>query len=104
MRILVLGGDGYLGWPTALHLSDCGHDVAIADNYARRGYDHELGVQSLVPIEPMQVRLQAWKEVSGKSLKMYCGDLVDGEFTVEMIRTRPTPSSTSPSSVRRLTR
>jgi UDP-sulfoquinovose synthase len=86
VRILVLGGDGYLGWPTALHLSDCGHDVAIADNYARRGYDHELGVQSLVPIEPMQVRLQAWKEVSGKSLKMYCGDLVDGEFTVEMIR------------------
>ncbi|MGW3467932.1 NAD-dependent epimerase/dehydratase family protein [Saccharopolyspora sp. NPDC000995] len=85
MRILVLGGDGYLGWPTAVHLSDCGHDVAVADNYARRGYDHELGVESLVPIEPMQVRLDAWREVSGKSIKSYYGDLVDGEFTAEMI-------------------
>ncbi|MFI0465848.1 NAD-dependent epimerase/dehydratase family protein [Saccharopolyspora sp. 5N102] len=85
MRILVLGGDGYLGWPTALHLSDRGHEVAVADNYARRGYDHELGVDSLVPIEPMQVRLDAWREVSGKSIKSYYGDLVDGEFTEAMI-------------------
>ena len=59
MRILVLGGDGYLGWPTALHLSDRGHEVAVADNFARRGYDHEMGVQSLVPIEPMQTRIDA---------------------------------------------
>ncbi len=44
MKILVLGGDGYLGWPTALHLSAAGHQVAVADNFARRGYDHELGV------------------------------------------------------------
>ncbi|MBB5155817.1 NAD-dependent epimerase/dehydratase family protein [Saccharopolyspora phatthalungensis] len=85
MRILVLGGDGYLGWPTALHLSDCGHEVAVADNYARRGYDHEMGVESLVPIEPMQVRLDAWREVSGKSIKSYYGDLVDGEFTMAMV-------------------
>src|SRR6185369_13888333 len=49
MRILVLGGDGYLGWPTALHLSDNGHDVGIVDNLVRRQYDEELGVQSLVP-------------------------------------------------------
>ncbi|CAM04875.1 UDP-sulfoquinovose synthase [Saccharopolyspora erythraea NRRL 2338] len=86
MRILVLGGDGYLGWPTALHLSDRGHEVAVADNYARRAYDHEMGVQSLVPIEPMQVRLEAWRQVSGKTIKSYYGDLVDGDFTVEMIR------------------
>ncbi|GAA0520937.1 UDP-sulfoquinovose synthase [Saccharopolyspora subtropica] len=85
MRILVLGGDGYLGWPTALHLSDCGHEVAVADNYARRGYDHEMGVDSLVPIEPMQVRLDAWREVSGRTIRSYYGDLVDGEFTVEMV-------------------
>ena len=44
MKILVLGGDGYLGWPTALHLSEVGHEVAVADNFARRGYDNELGV------------------------------------------------------------
>ncbi|MFC7344482.1 NAD-dependent epimerase/dehydratase family protein [Saccharopolyspora griseoalba] len=85
MRILVLGGDGYLGWPTALHLSDCGHEVAVADNFARRGYDHEMGVESLVPIEPMQVRLDAWREVSGKTIKSYYGDLCDGEFTLDMI-------------------
>ena len=46
MRVLVLGGDGYLGWPTALHLSDRGHDTAVLDNMARRGYDRELGVQA----------------------------------------------------------
>lgn len=86
MRILVLGGDGYLGWPTALHLSDCGHDVAVADNFARRAYDHELGVQSLVPIEPMQVRVDAWREVSGKTIKSYFGDLVDADFTYQMIQ------------------
>jgi len=50
MRILVLGGDGYLGWPTALHLSRRGHDVGVVDNFARRGYDLEMGVDSLVPI------------------------------------------------------
>ena len=54
MKVLVLGGDGYLGWPTALHLSQVGHDVAVADNFARRGYDHEMGVDSLVPIESLQ--------------------------------------------------
>jgi UDP-sulfoquinovose synthase len=50
MQILVLGGDGYLGWPTALHLSAAGHEVAVNDNFARRGYDEEMGVESLVPI------------------------------------------------------
>ncbi len=44
MKILVLGGDGYLGWPTALHLSEEGHEVAVADNFVRRHYDNELGV------------------------------------------------------------
>nr|WP_228045990.1 NAD-dependent epimerase/dehydratase family protein [Saccharopolyspora sp. HNM0983] len=83
---MVLGGDGYLGWPTALHLSDCGHEVAVADNCARRGYDHELGVDSLVPIESMQVRVDAWREVSGRSIEWYFGDLVDAGFTTEMIR------------------
>ena len=56
MKILVLGGDGYLGWPTALHLSEHGHEVAVADNFARRHYDDELGVESLVPIEPSLTR------------------------------------------------
>jgi UDP-sulfoquinovose synthase len=85
MKILVLGGDGYLGWPTALHLSERGHDVAVADNFARRQYDYELGAESLVPIEPLQTRIAAWREVSGKNIGLYIGDLVDAEFTYKML-------------------
>ena len=85
MKILVLGGDGYLGWPTALHLSERGHDVAVADNFARRQYDYELGAESLVPIEPLQTRIAAWREVSGKTIGLYIGDLCDAEFTYQMI-------------------
>ncbi|OQO92686.1 NAD-dependent dehydratase [Saccharomonospora piscinae] len=86
MRVLVLGGDGYLGWPTALHLSDCGHEVAVVDNFARRKYDEELGSQSLVPIEDLEVRVAAWKEVSGKELPLYVGDLVDANFVYRIVR------------------
>ena len=86
MRILILGGDGYLGWPTALHLSDSGHRVAVLDNYARRGYDLELGVQSLVPIEPLPVRLRAWREASDQDISCYIGDLCDAEFTTGVLR------------------
>ncbi|HEX9542178.1 MAG TPA: NAD-dependent epimerase/dehydratase family protein [Streptosporangiaceae bacterium] len=85
MRILVLGGDGYLGWPTALHLSACGHDVAVADNFARRGYDHELGVDSLVPIETLQTRVAVWREYTGKDIRCYIGDLVDAPFTYHIV-------------------
>ena len=85
MRILVLGGDGYLGWPTALHLSACGHDVAVADNFARRGYDHELGVDSLVPIETLQTRIAVWRENTGQDIKCYIGDLVDASFTYHIV-------------------
>ncbi|HEX7661953.1 MAG TPA: NAD-dependent epimerase/dehydratase family protein [Pseudonocardiaceae bacterium] len=86
MRILVLGGDGYLGWPTALHLSDRGHDVAVVDNFARRGYDEEMGVQSLVPIESLDVRLATWTEVSGKRILPYVGDMVDAQFVLDTLR------------------
>src|SRR6266513_5952760 len=85
MKILVLGGDGYLGWPTALHLSERGHDVAVADNFARRQYDYELGAESLVPIEPLQTRIAAWREVTGKTIGCYIGDLCDAEFTYRML-------------------
>src|ERR1700729_930728 len=85
MRILVLGGDGYLGWPTALHLSETGHELAANDNFARRQYDYELGAESLVPIEPLQTRIAAWRDVSGKSIGLYIGDLCDAEFTYKMI-------------------
>jgi UDP-sulfoquinovose synthase len=68
VRILVLGGDGFCGWPTSLYLSDKGHDVVIVDNLSRRNIDNELEVGSLTPISPMSVRRRAWKEVSGKEL------------------------------------
>ena len=68
MKILILGGDGYLGWPTALHLSAVGHEVAVADNFARRGYDYEMGVDSLTPIETLQTRVSTWRQLTGKAI------------------------------------
>lgn len=68
MRIIVLGGDGFCGWATALHLSDAGHEILIIDNLSRRNIDNELMVDSLTPVQPMDVRLQAWQEVSGKEI------------------------------------
>ena len=80
MRILVLGGDGYLGWPTALHLSAAGHEVAVADSFARRCYDRELGVTSLVSIAPLERRVSVWREVSGCQITTFVGDLTDPVF------------------------
>ncbi|WP_333591678.1 NAD-dependent epimerase/dehydratase family protein [Brevundimonas sp.] len=68
MRVLVLGGDGFCGWPTALHLSARGWDVTIVDNLSRRNIDNELEVQSLTPIRTMGERIAAWKDVSGKTI------------------------------------
>ena len=85
MKILVLGGDGYLGWPTALHLSEVGHEVAVADNFVRRHYDNELGVESLVPIEPLQTRIAAWEELTGEKIGLYVGDLTDAQFTYHIV-------------------
>ncbi|HEY5245947.1 MAG TPA: NAD-dependent epimerase/dehydratase family protein [Acidimicrobiales bacterium] len=85
MRILVLGGDGYLGWPTALHLSRRGHEVGVIDNFARRQYDYEMGVDSLVPIRHLQQRVRAWEEVSGLRLDMYVGDLTDAAFVKRVV-------------------
>ena len=80
MRILVLGGDGYLGWPTALHLSRRGHDVGVVDNFCRRQYDFEMGVDSLVPIAHLQHRVRRWAEVSGLNVEAFVGDLTDHRF------------------------
>lgn len=68
MKIAVLGGDGFCGWPASLHLSDAGHDVTIVDNLSRRRIDEELGAQSLTPIASIDDRIAAWKEVSGREL------------------------------------
>ncbi|MFP4363195.1 MAG: NAD-dependent epimerase/dehydratase family protein [Spirochaetia bacterium] len=68
MKVIVLGGDGFCGWPTSLHLSDKGHDIMILDNFARRKADEEMGTNSLTPIRSMEERISAWKEVSGKQI------------------------------------
>jgi UDP-sulfoquinovose synthase len=86
MRVLVLGGDGYLGWPTALHLSQYGHDVGVLDNFVRRRYDVELGTQSLVPIEPLDVRVRAWWELSGQTIDVFVGDVLDARFVGDTMR------------------
>jgi UDP-sulfoquinovose synthase len=75
MRIVVLGGDGFCGWPTALHLSQRGHEVTIVDNLSRRNIDNELEVESLTPIRPMGERLAAWAEVSGKEIAFHRFDV-----------------------------
>jgi UDP-sulfoquinovose synthase len=81
MNILVLGGDGYLGWPTALHLSALGHHVTVVDNLVRREYDVEMGVGSLVPISSLEQRVATWHEVSGHQVDLRIGDLTDAAFT-----------------------
>jgi UDP-sulfoquinovose synthase len=68
MRVLVLGGDGFCGWPTSLYLSDRGHDVTIIDNLSRRKIDIDLEVESLTPIRPIGERIRAWQEVTGREM------------------------------------
>lgn len=75
MKILILGGDGFCGWPSALHLSNVGHEVVVVDNLSRRNIDNELEISSLTPICPMGVRLAAWKELTGKEIKFYNVDV-----------------------------
>ena len=70
MRIIVLGGDGFCGWPTALHLSKLGHEVTIVDNLSRRKIDVELEVDSLTPIRPLGERIAAWKDISGREISV----------------------------------
>ncbi len=85
MKVLVLGGDGYLGWPTALHLSRAGYEVAVADNFARRGYDFEIGVESLVPIASLHRRVERWEALSGNKMEVFIGDLMEEEFVYDMV-------------------
>jgi UDP-sulfoquinovose synthase len=86
MKIIVLGGDGYCGWATALYLAGKGHDVSIIDNFARRQWDHQLGVETLTPIRAMQERLYVWEELTGRPIRMYTGDVTDYEFLAPAIR------------------
>jgi UDP-sulfoquinovose synthase len=88
MKVLVIGGDGFCGWPTSLYLSDQGHDVIVADNLSRRTIDAELGIESLTPIRSMEERVAAWKEITGKTISFVHLDVAEEyDRLLEMFRT-----------------
>jgi UDP-sulfoquinovose synthase len=87
MRILILGGDGYLGWPTAMRFSNRGHEVHIVDNYLRRTAHREAGTDSLMPILPgMPERAAAWRDVNGGAIGHTVGDLTDSDVVEQVFR------------------
>ena len=83
---MVLGGDGYCGWATALYLSAKGHTVAILDNFVRRQWDHELGAQTLTPIAPLSDRLRTWARLTGKTIDLFVGDVMDYDFLLSQVQ------------------
>jgi UDP-sulfoquinovose synthase len=90
MRVLILGGDGYLGWPTALRFSAAGHEVSVVDNFNRRRWHDEHGSNSLTPIRPLDERIAAWDEVSGHTVRKFVGPIEDGEWLDGVVaETRP---------------
>lgn len=80
MKVLVIGGDGYCGWATALYLSNRGHEVGILDSLVRRHWDNELCIDTLTPIAPIKQRLQRWKDITGKTIDLFIGDITNYEF------------------------
>lgn len=86
MRVLILGGDGYLGWPTAMNLSTRGHEVAVVDNYLRRNLMREQDVEPLVALPNLHERTKRWQAHSGHGVKTYIGDLCDWSFVDRIYR------------------
>jgi UDP-sulfoquinovose synthase len=90
MRVLILGGDGYLGWPTAIRLSARGHEVSVVDNFSRRRWHDQQGTNSLTPIRDLDERIEAWREVSGDAIRSHLGAIEDAGFLEEVVvETRP---------------
>jgi UDP-sulfoquinovose synthase len=85
VRILILGGDGYLGWPTAMRFSARGHEVYVVDNFSRRRWHHEQSTDSLTPIRPLAERIEAWHDVSGRDIIPFVGNIEDGEFVERVV-------------------
>src|SRR6478735_1363454 len=85
MRILILGGDGYLGWPTAMRFSAAGHEVSVVDNFSRRRWHTQHSTDSLTPIGSLADRIEAWTEVSGREIQTFVGSIEDGKFLDRVI-------------------
>jgi UDP-sulfoquinovose synthase len=86
MRVLILGGDGYLGWPTAMHLSAQGHEVAVVDNYLRRRLCREENVEALFEVPNLHERAQNWETISGKRVHVFIGDLRTWDFVEQVFK------------------
>jgi UDP-sulfoquinovose synthase len=86
MNVLVIGGDGYCGWATALHLAPRGHRVGIMDSLIRRYWDMQLQVDTLTPIAPIQERLRRWRELTGQTIELFLGDITDYQFLIKSLR------------------
>jgi UDP-sulfoquinovose synthase len=87
VKVFVLGGDGFCGWPCAVNLADNGHDVVIVDNLSRRKIDIDLGVESLTPIATVQERLRAWEQVGGRAMRFVHLDIArEYERLLELLR------------------
>ena len=85
MKILILGGDGYLGWPTAMHFSDRGDDVLIIDNFVKRRWEMEDGIEPFLPISTLHNRVGKWEELTGKTINFEIGDLQNHRFVYNTI-------------------
>ncbi|HEX3661537.1 MAG TPA: NAD-dependent epimerase/dehydratase family protein [Acidobacteriaceae bacterium] len=86
MSVLIVGGDGYCGWATALYLSERGYKVGIVDSLVRRHWDHSLGVETLTPIAPIRRRLARWKQLTGRDIDLFVGDITDYPFVQKFMR------------------
>jgi UDP-sulfoquinovose synthase len=86
MKVLVIGGDGYCGWATALYLSNRGHEVAILDSLVRRHWDQELCSDTLTPIAPIHQRLQRWQDLTGRAIELFIGDITNYDFLIKSMR------------------
>lgn len=93
VKVLVLGGDGFCGWPTALHLSNIGHEVFILDNLSRRNIDIELGCESLTPIKSIGERIEAWDEISGNKIQFINIDIANDYDNLLSIINRCKPNA-----------
>jgi len=86
MRIIILGGDGYLGWPTAMHFSTAGDEVWVADNFAKRQWELEEGIEPLLAVPTLHRRVARWNEMNDNKVHLRVGDLCNHRFVYNMFR------------------
>lgn len=89
MKVIVIGGDGYCGWATALHLANQGYEVAIIDSYVRRHWDRQLGSDTLTPIQALEHRVDCWNALTGQTIEVFVGDITNYSFLIETMRAFP---------------